>query len=76
MVLMVGLQAVLLSRLLNKCAKQKGLSEPFAFHLSYKFEISEPEGWKRSRKTVKHYQDTVSASLAPSALKCKGSWED
>ena len=22
----------------------------FAFHLSYKFEISEPEGWKRSRK--------------------------
>ena len=25
---------------------------------------------------MRHYQDTVSASLAQSALKCSGSWED
>lgn len=28
-------------------ARQKESTEPFAFHLSYKFEISEPEGRKR-----------------------------
>lgn len=29
---------------------KKESTELFAFHLSYKFEFSEPEGWKQSRK--------------------------
>ena len=61
---------------ISKCAKTKGRLGLFAFHLSYKLGIAEPEASKQSTKTLRHYQDTVSASLALCALKCKGSWED
>ena len=49
--LLVGLQAVLLSSLLHKCAKQKESKGPFAFHRLNKFEISEPEGCKHSENS-------------------------
>lgn len=48
--LVIGLHAVLFKLTLVQMCQTKGTDPSFAFHLSYKFEISEPEGWMRSRK--------------------------
>lgn len=74
--LAVGLEAALLRCSCTNVPDKKGINWAFCFPPIV--QVWDQWAWRLEavQKTVKHYQDTVSASLAPSALKCSGSWED